>query len=128
MAYSGRLYFSDSDDTVSLASKNILMEGTSQYIREAGATAYGDGYASYIRFTSEGQSEFASITGSLAESSSSSSDSSSSSSSATLYIYMGENILTSATVSSALDQNTVFIYNSNSPMTQGEAETLAAVI
>lgn len=128
MAYSGRLYFSDSDDTVSLASKNILMEGTSQYIREAGATAYGDGYASYIRFTSEGQSEFASITGSLAESSSSSSDSSSSSSSATLYIYMGENILTSATVSGALDQNTVFIYNSNSPMTQGEAETLAAVI
>lgn len=95
MAYSGRLYFSDSDDTVSLASKNILMEGTSQYIREAGATAYGDGYASYIRFTSEGQSEFASITGSLAESSSSSSDSSSSSSSATLYINMGENILTS---------------------------------
>ena len=50
MAYSGRLYFSDSDDTVSLASKNILMEGTSQYIREAGATAYGDGYAFTVLF------------------------------------------------------------------------------
>ena len=124
MAYSGRLYFSDSGSDVSLATKNVLMQGTSEYIREAGAVAYGNGYATYIRFTSEGRSEFADITGSLSESSSDSD----SSSSATLYIYLGENILTSASVSSALDQDVVYIYNSGSPMAQGDAETLAAVI
>lgn len=127
MAYSGRLYFSDSGPTVSLAAKNILMEGTSEYIREAGAMAYGgNGYATYIRFTSAGQAEFASITESLANSSSSSE--SGGDTTATLYIYMGENILTSAPVESAMNQDTVYIYNTNSPMTQGEAETLAAVI
>ena len=128
MAYSGSLYFSDSGSDVSLAAKNILMEGTSEYIREAGAVAYGSsGYATYIRFTSAGQAEFASITESLANSSSSDS-SDSSSSTATLYIYLGENILTSASVDSALDQDTVYIYNTGSPMSQGDAETLAAVI
>lgn len=128
MAYSGRLYFSDSGSDVSLATKNILMNGTSEYIREAGAVAYGDGYATYIRFTSAGRTEFADITGTLADSSSDSSDSSSSSSGATLYIYLGENILTSASVTEALDQDTVYIYNNSSPMAQGDAETLAAVI
>ena len=126
MAYSGSLYFSDSDESVSLATKNILMEGTSEYIKEAGSVAYGNGYAAYIRFTSDGQAEFAEITGSMADSSSDSSDSGSSSS--TLYIYLGANVLTSATVSEALNQDTVYIYNSGSPMTQGEAETLAAVV
>lgn len=127
MAYSGSLYFSDSDNTVSLANKNVLMNGTSEYIREAGAVAYGNGYAAYIRFTSEGQAEFADITGSLVENSSSDSGGSGNAS-ATLYIYLGENVLTSATVTSAMDQDTVYIYNDSNPMGQGEAETLAAVI
>ena len=128
MAYSGSLYFSDSDQNVSLASKNILMDGTSDLIREAGAVASGNGYSTYIRFTSEGRTKFAEITTDLASSSSESGDSSSSSSTAVLYIYLGENVLTSAQVTDPLDQDTVYIYNNSNPMSQGEAETLAAVI
>ena len=123
MAYSGRLYFSDSAESVSLATKNILMEGTSEYIREAGAVAANVGYSTYIRFTAAGREKFAEITSSLLDSSSDSS-----SSSATMYIYMGENVLTSVQFSTALDQDTVYISNSSNPMTQGDAETLAAVI
>ena len=123
MAYSGRLYFSDSAESVSLATKNILMEGTSEYIREAGAVAANVGYSTYIRFTAAGREKFPEITSSLLDSSSDSS-----SSSATMYIYMGENMLTPVQFSTALDQDTVYIYNNSNPMPQGEAETLAAVI
>lgn len=125
-AYSGNLIFSDTGtDTTS---KNVLMTGTSEYVKSAGVADAGDsGFAVTINFTSAGRTRFAEITQELVDNASSSSSSSgSSSSSATLYIYVGTELLMQATVDQALDQDTVYI--SGSYDTRDSAETIACVI
>ena len=115
--YSGGLIFSDSDKNV--ANKNVLMDGTSEYVKKAGVSNAGSsGYAVTIEFTKAGKAKFAEITGSLASSSTDGSG-------ATLYIYIGDEQLMGATVSEELNQSTVYITGN---YTKASAETVAAVI
>lgn len=118
-ASSGGLIFSDSDSTV--ASKNVLMEGTSRYIERAsvGSNPSGSGYAVVLHFTKEGRQRFAEIT---AELSSSASDGST----ATLYVYVGDDQLMGAGVEGELNQDTVSI--SGQYTTRESAAADAAVI
>ncbi len=115
-AYSGELYFSD-------ANQNVLMEGTKEYIRSAAAVDGGSaGYAVAINFTSAGQARFAEITADLAASSSEDGTSST----ASLYIYVGDEVLMQASVTEELNQRAVYI--SGSFQTRESAETVACVI
>ena len=124
-AFSGSLIFSDTD--TSTEKKNVLMSGTTEYIKGASVANAGDsGYAVAIRFTKEGRAKFAEITGDLVSAASSDSSSSGSTSSATLYMYVGTENLMSATLSEALDQDTVYISGNYS--TRESAETIACVI
>lgn len=125
-AYSGNLIFSDTD--TSTTKKNVLMSGNAEYIKDASvANAGEDGYAVAINFTKAGRAKFAEITADLVEAASSdSSSSSSSSSSATIYMYVGTELLMQASLSNALDQDTVYISGSYS--TRESAETIACVI
>ena len=124
-AYSGNLIFSDTD--TSTTKKNVLMSGNAEYIKGASvANAGDDGYAVAIKFTKEGRAKFAEITADLVEAASSDSSSGSSSSGATLYMYVGTELLMQASLSEALDQDTVYISGSYS--TRESAETIACVI
>ena len=129
LAYSGELYFSDTDTSTN--SKNVLMTGGSEHISRADVVDLGDsGYGIAVHLTKAGRAKFAEITGNLVSSSSSDSTSSAS---ATLYLYMGTEVLMSAGVDSALDQDVVYIGGSNSSgsvayPTRESAETIACVI
>ena len=124
LAYSASLVFTDQTDPNTTSSNRML--GTSEYVRGATVVDMGTstGYGVGIELTAEGRARFAEITGSLAGSSDSSG--SSSSSGGTLYIYVGDNQLMAATVSSQLDQDVVYV--SGNFETREEAETIACVI
>ena len=129
LAYSGELYFSDTDTSTN--SKNVLMTGGSEHISGADVVDMGDsGYGIAVHLTKAGRAKFAEITGDLVSSSSSDS---SGSTSATLYLYMGTEVLMSAGVDSALDQNVIYIGGSSSSgsvayPTRESAQTIACVI
>lgn len=121
-AYSGSLLFTDD-----AASNPNEMRGDSAHVKSAEAVEGTDGYAVAINLTSLGRSEFRTITAAISGGSESDSSSDSSSSSGgTLYIKVGDEVLTQATVSSELDQDVVYISGGYS--TRESAETIACVI
>lgn len=122
-AYSGSLLFTDD-----AASNPNEMRGDSAHVESAEAVeSTSGGYAVAINLTSLGRSEFRTITAAISGGSDSGSDSSSDSSSGgTLYIKVGDEVLTSATVSSELDQDVVYISGGYS--TYESAQTIACVI
>ena len=123
-AYSGSLIFSDTAEGT--ASKNVLLEGDSRYVKKASAAGNAEsGYAVAVHFTKEGQSKFAEITGELVENASSSSTDGSAAT-AQLYMYVGSELLMSVQVDSAWDSDVVYI--SGSFETRESAETIACVI
>ena len=120
LAYSGSLIFSDTDTSTN--TKNILMTGDASTIKSAKVVDSGEdagGFAVAINLTKEGRSQFAQITADLASAAGDSG-------SATLYMYVGTEVLMQAGVSSTLDQSTIYI--SGSFTTRESAETVACVI
>ena len=120
LAYSGSLIFSDTDTSTN--TKNILMTGDASTIKSAKVVDLGEdagGFAVAINLTKEGRSQFAQITADLASAAGDSG-------SATLYMYVGTEVLMQAGVSSTLDQSTIYI--SGSFTTRESAETVACVI
>lgn len=97
-SYSGELLFTDASDASSAGTAE--MEGSADNIRSATTENAGEqGYAVAINFTSAGQEAFRELTSSLT----------SSGSSTTLNIFLGENVLLSASVSGTMDQSSVYI-------------------
>lgn len=106
LALSGMLTFRSSASTAN--SRNVLMEGTSEYIKSVEVSGSDETYYVVLNFTKAGRKEFTKITTELAASSSSDS-SSGSSSGASLYVFMGTEQLMNVSVTEAIDQNYVAI-------------------
>lgn len=117
-AYSGTLLFTDDNAT----SPNE-MKGDAAHVKGAEAVETNDGgYAVAINLTKQGRKEFKAITQAI----SSAASESGSTSGGNLYIKVGDEVLTQATVSSALDQDVVYISGAYS--TRDAAQTIACVI
>lgn len=117
-AYSGTLLFTDDG-----ADPNE-MRGDAAHVKGAEVVEGTNGFAVAINLTSLGRSEFRTITAAISGGSDSSS--SSSSSGGTLYIKVGDEVLTQASVSSELDQDVVYI--SGAFDSRDAAQTIASVI
>ncbi len=114
-AYSGSLLFTDE--------KENEMEGSAANIKDAGVVEGANGYGVAINFTKQGRAKFKEITKAI---SSAGSSEGGQSAGGTLYIKVGDEVLTPLKVSSELDQNTVYI--SGNFTSRDAAQTVASVI
>ncbi len=116
LAFSGKLTFRSSENANS--EKNVLMEGSSEYIKNVKVAGADSTWYVVINFTKAGRKEFKNVTANLAASASDSS-------AASLYVYMGDEQLMNVSVSEEIDQNYVAI---SGYTTESTAKSVAVVL